>query len=293
MLATYRRAERSFMSWLLWAVLSAICTALERAANRFSLANRSRYVDYMLAYNIGAILFVTFAGSLEGFQLPNNATQVGWLAVSGLLWFFGCVYSFKADQSAEVSLTALVSQMKLLFMFVAGVWIFNETISFSKFLGVILVLIGLIVRLQVRGSFNRGTVFKTLAVIITSGATLIDKSLSQSVSAGTLAIGGYLLPLVFTVIMARKHLSSFVDYCQKEKLRPLLIGVLSGIAHFALIKAFTGGPLSVVIPIYYLHIVFVFMIGILFLNERQHLKRKVLAALFVVAGAIIIRLSVT
>lgn len=279
------------MTWMLWAVLSAISTAAERAANRFILSNRSHYVDYMIAYNLGAMIFVTIAGSLEGFQIPSDSATLGWLSLSGFLWFFGCVYSFKADQSAEVSLTALISQLKLLFMFVAGVWLFNEAISAPKFFGVILILIGLIIRLQIKGSFNRGTVFKFLAVVITSGATLVDKSLSSVVSAGTLAIAGYLLPLVFSIFMGRAHLPSFSQYLRHERFRPLLIGALSGVAHYSIIKAFTTGPLSAVIPIYYLHIVFVFIIGVLFLNERKDLPRKALAALLVVIGAIIIRSS--
>ncbi len=281
------------MTWMIWALLSAVSTAAERAANRFSLANKEQYFDYMLAYNLGALVCVTLvtATSTQGFDLPADPMTILWLMTSGLLWFFGCVYSFKADQHSEVSVTALISQLKILFMFVAGIWIFGESMSGLKFVGLLLILGGLALRLQVKGAFNKGTVFKTLAVVITSGATLVDKSLSTKVSPGILAIAGYLLPFIFSIFVGRKFLHSFWDYLLSLQFRPLLIGVLSGVAHYALIRSFVGGPLSAVIPIYYLHIVFTFLLGVLFLNEKKDLARKSVAAALVTLGAVAVKLA--
>lgn len=280
------------MSWMSWIGISIGAAALEKCFNRHFLSQGANAWDYLVGYNLGAIIFI-----LSVFGLPefgHTSPHYFLLAVSGLLWLMFCIFTFKADQYAEVGVTGLLSRLQLVLVCLGGMIFFGERVTMAGSFGIVLILSGVIfLGLRVSSfSFqsNRGVLFKLLAVFTISIVLLVDKQLVQEIDAKTITFFGYTSPLLFALISRPSRLRPAITLMQNLKWTNVGLGALSCLSYYGLIQSLKSAPITLVLPLLQTELIVVLFMAYIFLNERENFIKKLAASTVILVGAIFMRM---
>ncbi len=246
-----------------------------------------------------------FQGFAALFLLPLFITRftqpylphMWWLVViSGMLWAFASLAMFKAYSYLEASTGSIISRSKIILILFLSIIFLKESLNALKILGTLLIFLGLVILYFKKGGRvfslkDKGVQFMMLSILLFSFALLIDKTLVKFFDPGALAFLLYAIPtfVLFFIVVGKK--SSFTEITIKNISTIALTSLLSASFYFTVLSAFRFAEANVVIPLTELSSLVTVFGGILFLKERSHIKKKILAAIIVVIGAILIGLS--
>jgi drug/metabolite transporter (DMT)-like permease len=278
------------LNWLVWLFLAIVAIAVEKCLNRYYLSNTNNHWEYMIGYNLGALLLLLVFILCTSISFTFNGFYITLLIVSGCMWFLLCLFAFKADQFAEVTFTSLISQFQFILVSIGGILFFKEVITVNKTLGTLLILAGLVILIRKKDIlYNRGIIYKFIAVFSLSVALLLDKKIVSFYEPIIIAVSGYVLPMILSVGLKPSMVIPSWQLAKKLKFKNILLGALGCFGYFALISAFKNTPISIIYPLFQLHVVLTIFLGVIFLKEKKDLQRKVLAALAILAGSIVLK----
>ncbi len=294
------------MNWLGWLSTAVVLTSIEQVLNRMLLsrnAGSSTSADnstgtssnnYLIGYNLGALAttLLLFHPSFERLSQLSLAL----LVISGVLWFLAAYFSFKADSQVEASTTVLIGQTQLVLLFIGGLLIFSESVTLLKTGGATLILGGLTFGLLKRSATTSqaqstrahrlGVMSKFAAVIASSAALLIDKSLTGAVDVAIIPVFGYLVPSFLTVALRPTRMIEDLNYSKSIRFSNCFMGAIGAISYFSLIKSFSSGEISAVYPLFQLHILLTLFLANVFLKEKGEFRTRWLTATSIILGAI-------
>ncbi len=278
------------MNWELvgWLTLAIGATSVERVLTRYFLAGTQNHREFMAGYSFGAVLIALGVTHYRG-ALSLSAELMGLLALSGGLWFISCLFSLKADQHIEVSLTSLLAQVQLILVCVGGVLLFGEGISWHKALGIVLILAGLGTRRGVSSFRSIGVFYKVICTIFAAAAMLTDKYLSSRVDPGLIALIGFGLPFLLSVLQQNGRLPDILAFSRNIRFGNVFVGLLAGLFYYALIRALGVAPISLVFPLFQLNLVVITLLGFKYLAESDNPAWRLTAAGLVTVGAFVIQ----
>lgn len=277
------------MSWIVWIFGAMFGTALERCLNRFFLRGNPGYWEYLIGYNIGALLFIIPLNFINP-SLNFDKAAVFVLILSGLCWFLCCLFGFIADTTTDASITCILSQLQMVFIFLGGVLFLGEGFTSTKLIGTLLIIAGLTVLVpRLRFSWTNGVAFKIAGTLFGALALLLDKYLIHSFTPAIISIAGYSIPLVIAIAWRLKVLLTAFNESKKIRFFNVWMGVLGCATYNMLLQSFKSAPISVVFPIYQLNLILTLMAGYFILSERDHVWEKALCTLLVIIGSVIIQ----
>lgn len=277
------------MNWMVWLFGAMFGTALERCLNRFLLRDNPGYWEYLIGYNIGALLFIIpFNASHASFT--SNKSVLAILLLSGICWFLCCLFGFIADTTTAASISGILAQLQLVFIFFGGVVFLGENITLMRVLGIALIIAGLTVLApKVRLSMNSGVAFKIAGTLFGALALLLDKYLINYFDASIISITGYSIPLLIAIVWRPKSVVTAFKESQKIRFFNVWMGVLGCATYNMLLQSFKSAPISVVFPIYQLNLILTLIAGYVLLKERDHVWQKVVCTLLVILGTVILQ----
>jgi len=220
-----------------------------------------------------------------------------WAAVlsSGILYSACMALFFHALKLIEISQVETVATTRSIWAMFLGVIFFQEALSLSKFIGVLLVFFGLAVIYWEKGKFQgfRKPHLYTLAyAFLISCAYALDKYALYYFSVVMYQVIIYIIPSFIIVIFRPgtiKKIQPLVK-AQKSTWLILLCCCFQMVSTLALYRAYqVGGEYSVVGPLTQLTTVLTIIIGIIFLKERWQLKRKIIGISLAIIGVVFIK----
>ena len=260
----------------------------DSASNRRILSRNAGHWEYLLGYNAGALLVLLFICMLfsQVFgQIPTTAFPL--LVLSGLLWFVGCYFSFKADQRVEVSATSMVGQIQLVLVFLGGIFVLGESVSFFKIAGSLCVVLGIaFLGESLRGVCRQGLIFKVVSASATACALLVDKRLTGIVSPMVIPVFGYLIPTAIAVGVRPGRIGAAIRSTRDMRFSNVALGMVGALAYYSLIRAFVLQDASTVFPVYQGYLLLTILAAHFCLREQGRLGVKLAAAATVVLGAV-------
>lgn len=275
------------MSWIIWTTIAMALTSTEQVLNRRILSRNTGHWEYLVGYNAGAMIALVLICVMFSQRLGSiPAAAVPLLLLSGLLWFVGCYFSFKADQRVEVSATSLVGQVQLVLVFLGGIFLLGESISFTKIAGSLCVVLGIaFLGDSLRGVCRRGLFFKVIAASAIAGALLVDKRLSGIVSPIVISVFGYLIPTAIAVGVRPGRIGAVIRSSRDMHFSNVALGMVGALAYYSLLRAFVVQEVSTAFPIYQGYLLLTILAAHFFLREQGRLEVKLVAAATVVLGA--------
>lgn len=276
------------MSWIFWTLIAMALTSTEQVVNRRILSKNAGHWEYLVGYNAGALIAlilicVLFSPALG--TIPSTAVPL--LLLSGLLWFIGCYFSFKADQRVEVSATSLVGQVQLVLVFLGGIFLLGESVSFAKIAGSLCVVLGIaFLGESLRGICRTGLTYKVVAATAIAGALLVDKRLSGTVSPMVIPVFGYLIPTAIAIVARPGRLGATIRSSRELCFSNVGLGMVGALAYYSLLRAFAVQDVSTAFPVYQGYLLLTILAAHFFLSESGKLPIKLAAAVTVVLGAV-------
>lgn len=192
----------------------------------------------------------------------------------------------KALQYLEAGVYSILYNLRIIFTTILGIVFLNEEVVPLQILGGILIFLG-VLTLNQKGSAAlaaRGLQWGIASSVIISFLNLFEKALINNVGYIAYAAPVMLLAAVFMwglVLVQGKKIE--FKYLRQPKTVQLM--VFRAMSAYGFTLAFsTGAVISVATYISSLSVIIIVLLGIWLLNERDHIRQKMIAATLAVLG---------
>ncbi|MGI6685588.1 MAG: EamA family transporter [Bacillota bacterium] len=284
------------LGWFPLVLIYIATNSVSKTVQKLSLKNEE--VDstafcalFMFTVSVISIPFLFFE------EVVFSVDIRAWTAVlsSALLYSACMVLFFHAMKLIEISQVETVATTRSIWAMFLGTIFFQEALSLSKFIGVILIFFGLAVIYWEKGKFNsfkKPHLYTLAYAFLISCAYALDKYALYFFSVVMYQVIIYSIPAVLIVIFQPGTLAKIKPLlkAQKSTYLILLCSCFQMTSTLALYRAYqTGGEYSVVGPLTQLTTILNILIGITILKERWHLKQKILGISLAVLGVVFIK----
>ena len=272
---------------IIFAILAAISDGTKDFFNRVVMIKEDPYVYGFIQNVIATLLFIPLFLSVK---FPTNNIVYLFILLSALAWVGIAIIGNYSYKYTEVSLRAPISQIRIIILLILSMLFLSEKLTLNKGIGTLLIFIGLFVLRFKGGKFdikNKGIQLTMLTACLVALAAIFNKiALHYTVPE----FQGFLIYLIPTVILffflkgkKKKFRSLF-----KNQWKIVLFGSFLGAAFTYLsLKAYALADVSTIFPIIKTSALITVLLGIIFLKEKQIL-RKIIATTIVLIGIIFI-----
>ena len=281
------------MEWFYYALSGAFFFTVYSLLIKKLLRNESDVKIFNLLMNMGVgillLLFSFFTDPLIDIQLGHVLLMI----VASLMFSVASTLITLGRQKEEVTKISVVRQTALLWIFLGGVFVFNETISVTKVLGILSIVGGSVLALwqknTLKPSKEIGYVF--LATIAVGINSLISKSIVDDNMAPSLYIGIVIsLSTIWLMIFLHNPIERMKKEYHYHKAKFIIPSLLLAGSMSSLMNGYKVGEVSQVYPVYSISLILTVVASVLFLKERDNLIQKIIGAMIVFCGIILIRL---
>lgn len=192
----------------------------------------------------------------------------------------------------EASTYNIIKQLSTVFMIIMGVFFFKEEIVLKKIIGIILIIFSNIFVFYQKGTFkwNKYLILGILANLCYAVALFIDVNNSEIFN-----LPFYVFITLFTpsIIIFFVEKIKWKDITQEFKIgnkKAIIITALSwGTMIICMLRAYQLGKVTIVAPLTSLSVILNVIVGYLFLDEKNHLSKKIIASILIVISVILIK----
>jgi drug/metabolite transporter (DMT)-like permease len=279
------------MLWLIYALIAAFFTGANSLFHRAIMLKEDTMSYACIFQYLAALFFIPFL--VMEFAIPFKVFPWVLVVIASALWAIETFAAFEAFTHVPVSIRTPIDQVKLVFILILSVLFLSEALFIEKIIGTLLIFAGVFMLTYEKkrwfaGFAGKGVKLVFLSAFVFSLVTIVDKAALAYFPAGTYGFIVFLLPAVMLTPFLRKKKNEVRQLFRQSWL--LMVGavVLSILAYYFRLKAFSVAESSLAFPITRLGILVSVLGGILFLNERDFIARKMIAAVIAIIGASLI-----
>lgn len=192
----------------------------------------------------------------------------------------------------EASRSTIFFQLTPVVTFIVSILVLDETFSGNKVLGMGLIIAGNLIALYKHGGYvtRRGLMFAFVTVIALGLAYVADKAASSSYPQGLYMMISYFFPAIYMIPLIRGgRISALKKEYKLAGWRLPLLGFVSASGYYFVLKTLRIAEASTAIPIIFTSTILTALGGIIILKERSNITQKLVGAVIVVVGVIILR----
>lgn len=215
------------------------------------------------------------------------------LILAGVLIVIQNLLIFKSTNFLEPSVQGIITKFRLVWVFIFGLIFLGEHFSVMKLVGTVLTILAglLLVKKFKKVQSTQGIVLAFISTIFYAVIIVFYKYLFTEFNSSSLTFFIFFIPAVINVFIMPNSLKRITKMMQESKLSVILACALGAFANLTMNYALTLGEASKVLVIIEAFLIITLVGEHIFLKEKDHLITKIIAAIIVVAGAILIRLS--
>lgn len=290
-----------FIMWFILALIAGFASSISSLATRkvYLTGNKDSWAFSFYYSAIGAL--VTFPFIFSDYKVAT--TTAPWLLMLfvGALIVVHNLLNFKAASFISPAIKGVIEKLRLAWIFILGLVILHEVYNPTKMIGTSLTLIAGVV-LAVGIIYTQGkTTPKIKGVLFAGSATFIYalniilyKFLFVDFSAKTLTFLIFLIPTVLNIILMPDFFKRTKEILKNHPVMLILSCVAGAISNLAMNSALAAGEVSKVIVVIESFLIITLIAEKMILREKDtfvSLLSKILALVFAISGAILIRLA--
>ncbi len=281
------------MSWFFLILLSVVIVSFANILQKSLMKDdKSDPISYSIIFAfllgfINLVVALTF-----GFHFP--VLHIGLVAfpIAAILWGVGTIFYFKALQLLESSEVTILASVRSLITIAASLLFLGESFSVQKLMGTVIVLFSIFIVTNLKHGikFNRG-IFYTFGMVLFYGLAVVFDvvNLRSTDPLSYLALVNILIGIILLLIFP-KAIKKMKVFASKSFLRKMLpLSAFSSAQAIAYYFALAKGPASQIAPIGQAQVIITILLAVIILKERDNLLRKVIAAVLVMIGVILLR----
>ena len=246
----------------------------------------------ILAELLSGVMCLLFVPLFE-FKFPSNKWVYLFLSLACIFYALNDRITTTVRSGLEASTVSMIKQVKTVLMILAGLIIFKDPVVWNKILGAFLIVFANFLVFYKKGSLkrNRYVNLGILSCICLTIALLIDVNYSDEFNLPLYVSFTALVPALFIFIFDKVKIKDLVDeYKNSNKLLLFIVGITWSIMMILGLYVYWLGNVSVIAPLCSLTVILNVVIGYLFLNEKDNLVKKLIAATLIIISVILIKM---
>ncbi len=277
-----------FTSWFILAALAGFASNAFNFFTRFVLKGDDDPIAYAWLYE--TVRFFVFAVlAIFDYQLIITPQSIFFLLGIGVAEWISMYFYMKMHSYTHLSISTIVSRTRLIWVAILAIVIVGESLIMHEFLGIIIIFLGLsIVVSPKKLTTDKGLIYANLAAfLIAIDIIFIKLALpyaSNSVINAAMSLPGMLL---FPLFM--KHPVKRIAPTLKRNFRIKMVAIgFNCLSVFLFALAIRLGDTSKVTAIYQSMMVVSVITGIIFLNERKDIGKKLIGTVVTLFGVVLL-----
>ena len=282
------------MTWLVLALISLSTLSVASVLARVLLKKEdSNPVGYAIIFQLvlGAISLI-FAIALKKFVLPSNETSVIRFIFSTLLWAGSTVFGFQTLKRLSAGESTILASSGTFITIGLGIVFLGEVFKVAAVSGTVLILLA--IWIIATGNLNfrsrEGIIFGLLSSAFAAIAVVNDAVILKTYEAFSYTAIMSFLPGFILLLLFPKQIVKIPKMFDRKS-----FFIITILCIFYSIQAITyylalqnGAPISRLSPIMKSSIVLTVIFAAIFIKERSNLKKKLIAAIMVTIGTILL-----
>ena len=270
--------------WLLFAIGAGLASNLANFTTRYLIRDEKDSASFSIGLEVFRVLAFGLV-ALFDFHINWSFKTIGLLTLLGLIEPLSIYTFMKMHEHAHLSISSIVSRSRMIWVAAIAFVFLGETLRFRDYLGIAVLFLGLSVAVAPKKFFvDKGVKMATIASIIAAVVVILIKAVSKDVSLPVMMVW-MSLPSVFIIPLFMKNRKQRIKKFVNERFRfKLLFNVFNFLAMYGYVFAIKYGSVSISTAIYHGMIVFAVIAGIIFLNEREDVGRKIVGSVIATAG---------
>jgi transporter family protein len=248
-------------------------------------------VLFTITFQFILTLVVLAYALIMGFEFPPPSFLWPRLLLSAVLYAVGSLCNFYASRHLPAGENSILAASGILITIGLGVTVLGNTFSLFNSIGVLLILASIIILYGGgRMRFNRGVLYALGVAVFYSLAVINDVIIIRSYNPiSFLPVMSFLPGVVLAFIFPKKAMKIGKLMNRKSLSHIVVYSVFYGISAITYYQAlYTGASISQLSPISRASIIITVILGALFLGERDNLVRKVMSAVLVSEGVLLL-----
>jgi bacterial/archaeal transporter family protein len=281
------------VNWLYLTLLSVLISSAATILQRVLMkGDKSNPYSYAVVFHFLLGFLILIFGLIRSSDFSLFSGNVYILLLAAGLWGICQVFLFKALQLVEASELTIVSGLRVVITIVASIIFLNQVLTGLNVLGTILILAApfLVVNFGKSFKFDKGLLY-TLAMTLFGGLAIVaDSANVQHYDVLAYSTFSNFLSGFFILAFYPKALRQWKQFVQPSflvKMLPLAIFSATQGVLYLLALAY-GGNTAQVGTIRQASVIVTVLLAVIFLKERGNLNKKLIAAILVTAGVILL-----
>lgn len=281
------------MGWFILTLLSVFIVSISNILLRILMRDEnSEPVSYTIIFALLLSCVYFIVSLFLGFHFPVLDWKIIYFLIAATLWGLGTIFLFKALQIIESSEVTILVSLRILITITASVIFLHDVFNFQKFIGTIILLLSILLVANIKKGikFNKGVTYSIFVIFFSGLAVVFDAyNLNNYDVVSYLAVINFLIFVVLLTIRPKAILKwkQFTHPGFLKKMLPLVL--FSCGQAYAYYFALQKGPLSQIAPISQSQVIVTVLFAAVLLNEKDNLLRKIIAAVLVTIGVILLR----
>lgn len=278
--------------WHYFAILTVFAGSISSIVLRTLMKkDESDPILFTIVFQFVLTLVVLIYALALGFEFPPPSFLWPRLFLSALLYAIGSLCNFYSSRHLPAGENSILTASGILITVGLGVTVLGNSFSLFKALGVILILISVIILYGGgRMKINKGVLYAIGVAVFYSLAVINDVIIIRSYNPISFVPLMSFLPGLVLVLLFPKKTLKMKKLLNKKSLSHIIVySVFYGISAIAYYQAlYAGASISQLSPISRASIITTVILGALFLGEKDNLTRKIVSALLVSIGVLLL-----
>lgn len=271
------------ISFMFLSIFSRILTVESKNPRAFSI------VFNLICIVMSLILYVV-SGAYKNFSLPTRIDAWAFLLIASFFYGLNERFRFLISKLLEASIYSIIGNITVIIAVVISFFLYKETLTASKLIGSTLILLSVLLVSEIKKTkiSSRGLFLGIVTSIYLGVAMSLDKKGAIFFNPETYNVLLWVVPFIvlyFPGIKVNEIKAEFKQFSWKI----ILLAFFNFIGFYWGLKAFMLADATKVIPVIQTTTLMTVMAGVLFLNERSNLLKKILAGVIAVIGVFLLR----
>lgn len=282
------------MSWQLLVGLSVLLFSFNGLFHRTLMKeeNSDPIAQTIAFYGLGGIMALAITFFRGGFHYQIPLSEIPLFFLFTIFATAAPVLAFKTLKLIGASENSILSASTRLWA-VFGAFIFlHEVFSVQKVIGTVIILTGIVIAQWKKEKFvfNNGTLFALLAAFAYAVTEIISFYILRNFDVPSFSVYSCFLPVIALLIVMPKSFKKLSFYRKpKRAINISIVSINDTVGTILLFFAYQVGRNAAQIgPLMATQTILAVILGILILKERENMHNKMLGAIVVVAGVMLV-----
>ena len=280
------------MNWIVFVILYLILVVIYNQFYKISTKKLTKPGALTVLLQIIGALAVLLVSPLFEIKFPADIKVYVFLGLALIFYSISDRLNTTVRAGLEASTFSMIKQLSTVFMIFAGLIFLKEPFVINKFIGAILIIASniLIFYKKGEGKPNKYIILGIIANICYTIALFLDVNISNNFNLPfyiTISLG---IPAILIAIIEKIKITDIKnEFINGNRKAICVTGITWSLSILVQLRAYQLGEVSVVAALCALSVILNVIFGYFFQNEKENLTKKIIAALLIILGIILIK----